>query len=226
MKRKSATARERVVKWVECNQGTMAARRSCRRRANGGKCRVAEAVGKPRPCARPRDFETGVRAHARLSDRCRELRMRSASGMAALINRTWIEKHGASRVTRTPWRPARPTPEHNALMSSAWYPEPGVSSSELFTGVADWSSGREEPRYRFNLSAMDRMAEGSEPAIASTAVCSATPHDLSDRKPVNRLPRRSAMNLGADQQSGGACVAYRRLIDDYKMLLIRPIIIL
>ena len=34
----------------------------------------------------------------------------------------------------------------------------------LFPRVADWSSGREEPRYRFNLSAVDRMAEGSEPA--------------------------------------------------------------
>ena len=39
-----------------------------------------------------------------------------------------------------------------------------MSSSGLFPGVADWRSGREEPRYRFNLSAMDRMAEGSEPA--------------------------------------------------------------
>ncbi|MCY4560218.1 MAG: hypothetical protein OXF79_28445 [Chloroflexi bacterium] len=30
--------------------------------------------------------------------------------------------------------------------------------------MAYWSSGREDPRYRLNLSVMDLMAEGSEPA--------------------------------------------------------------
>ena len=59
-----------------------------------------------------------------------------------------------------------------------------------------------------------------------TAARSASSHDLSERKQIDRLPRRSATNPRADQQSGGACVAYRRLTDDYKMLLIRPIIIL
>ena len=48
--------------------------------------------------------------------------------------------------------------------------------------MAYWSSGREGPRYRFNLSVMDLMAEGGL------------------RKQVDRLPRRSARNLRADQQ--------------------------
>ena len=44
------------------------------------------------------------------------------------------------------------------MAPGAW----GVKQRAL-PGAADWSSGREDPRYRFNLSAMDRMAEGSEP---------------------------------------------------------------
>lgn len=51
--------------------------------------------------------------------------------------------------------------------------------------MAYWSSGREDPRYRFNLSTMDRMAERSEPAHRAL------------RAPPFVRPRRMTSRIGS-----------------------------
>ena len=91
-----------------------------------------------------------------------------------------------------------------AQCSDEQHMAPGAWSvkQEALPGVTCWSSGREDPRYRFNLPAMDRIAEGSEPMYWRLSALPVvwrrriTPRNGSKS---TRLPRRSATNLRADQ---------------------------
>ncbi len=95
------------------------------------------------------------------SDRCRELRTCSASGMAALIERSCTKNMGPGYPDPTAAGSADPgaqCSDEQHMPPGAWNVKQGALSR-----VTNWSSGRGDPRYRFNLSAMDRMAESGEP---------------------------------------------------------------
>ena len=148
--------------------------------------------GKAVPCARARGLGRPLQASASNILGIRYGRLDGTN----LDQRTW------GPVTRTPCRLARPTPEQNALMNSTWHREPGTSSRGVTRGGRlEFRSGgtaiqvqplHDEPDGR-------RQRTGA-PAVARTAVCPASSHDLSELKQINRQPRRSATNLRADQQ--------------------------
>ena len=95
------------------------------------------------------------------SDRCREFRTCSASGMAALIERSCAKNMGPGYPGPTAAGSADPgaqCADEQHMPPGAWNVKQGALSR-----VTNRSSGREDPRYGFNLSAMDRLAEGSEP---------------------------------------------------------------
>lgn len=78
-----------------------------------------------------------------------------------MIERTWAKNMGPGYPDPMPAGSADPgaqCSDEQHMAPEAWNVKQGALPR--MTGL---SSGREDPQYRFNLSAMDRMAEGSEP---------------------------------------------------------------